>query len=133
MNIYPPGTRIGRYEIAGRPLMGGMGIVYLCLDHQEDRPVALKTLRPEYLPDRADRDRFLRRCDHLRRQGGSSKGETKYLTLSSPAPIWLPTRPPPAVRWGCADGDPSPACDRPGQPDHQARRGGGRPGRGRVG
>jgi len=40
--------------------MGGMGIVYLCLDHQEDRPVALKTFRPEYLPDRAARDRFLR-------------------------------------------------------------------------
>jgi len=61
MNLYPPGTRIaGRYEIAGRPLMGGMGIVYICLDHQEDRPVALKTFRPELLPDRAARDRFLR-------------------------------------------------------------------------
>ena len=41
--------------------MGGMGIVYLCLDHGNDkRPVALKTFRPEYLPDRAARDRFLR-------------------------------------------------------------------------
>ena len=60
MNIYPPGTRIGQYEIAGRPLMGGMGIVYLCLDLEEDRPVALKTFKPQYLPDRAARDRFLR-------------------------------------------------------------------------
>jgi serine/threonine protein kinase len=47
--------------VAGRPLMGGMGIVYLCLDHGNDkRPVALKTFKPEYLPDRAARDRFLR-------------------------------------------------------------------------
>ena len=45
MNLYPPGALIaGQYEVAGRPLMGGMGIVYLCLDHGNDRrPVALKT------------------------------------------------------------------------------------------
>ena len=31
MNFYPPGYRIAdRYKVAGRPLMGGMGIVYLC-------------------------------------------------------------------------------------------------------
>jgi hypothetical protein len=36
-----------------------VGIVYLCFDHQELRPVALKTFRPEFLPDRAARDRFL--------------------------------------------------------------------------
>jgi serine/threonine protein kinase len=61
MKVYPSGTLIvGRYEVAGRPLMGGMGIVYLCMDRQEDRPVALKTFRPEFLPDRAARDRFLR-------------------------------------------------------------------------
>jgi serine/threonine protein kinase/Tfp pilus assembly protein PilF len=65
MNTYPPGVRIaGRYEVAGRPLMGGMGIVYVCFDHQEQRPVALKTFRPEYLPDRAARDRFLREGTH---------------------------------------------------------------------
>jgi serine/threonine protein kinase len=34
--------------------------VYLCYDHHEDRPVALKTFKPEYLPDREARDRFLR-------------------------------------------------------------------------
>ena len=61
MQVYSPGTRIaGRYEVASRPLMGGMGIVYLCFDHEERRPVALKTFRPEFLPDRAARDRFLR-------------------------------------------------------------------------
>ena len=52
MHIYPPLSRIaGRYEVASRPLLGGMGIVYLCYDHQENRPVALKTFKPEYLPD----------------------------------------------------------------------------------
>src|SRR5512136_1619903 len=60
MNFYAPGTRIGQYEVAGRPLVGGMGVVYICFDHQEQRPVALKTFKPEYLPDRAARDRFLR-------------------------------------------------------------------------
>jgi len=50
----------GRYEVAGRPMMGGMGIVYVCLDRKENRPVALKAFKPEYLPDRAARDRFLR-------------------------------------------------------------------------
>ena len=41
MQLYPSGTRIAnRYEVAGRPLVGGMGIVYLCFDHQEQRPVA---------------------------------------------------------------------------------------------
>ena len=61
MNIYPSGSLIAnRYEVAGRPLLGGMGIVYLCMDRQEDRPVALKTFQPQFLPDRASRDRFLR-------------------------------------------------------------------------
>jgi tetratricopeptide (TPR) repeat protein len=61
MQPYPPGTRIGQYEIASRPMMGGMGVVYFALDHDNDsRPVALKTFRPELLADRAARDRFLR-------------------------------------------------------------------------
>src|SRR6266508_5948603 len=61
MQTYPPGTRIGQYEIASRPMIGGMGVVYFALDHGNDgRPVALKTFRPEFLPDRAARDRFLR-------------------------------------------------------------------------
>lgn len=61
MNNYPPGSHIaGHYEVVSHPLMGGMGIVYLCLDRQKQRPVALKTFKPEYLPDRAARDRFLR-------------------------------------------------------------------------
>jgi tetratricopeptide (TPR) repeat protein len=65
MRFYSPGARIaGRYEVAGRPMVGGMGIVYVCLDLEEDRPVALKTFKPEYLPNRAARDRFLREGTH---------------------------------------------------------------------
>jgi len=65
MKTYASGDLIAnRYEVASRPMMGGMGIVYICLDRQEDRPVALKTFKPEYLPDRATRDRFLREGTH---------------------------------------------------------------------
>lgn len=61
MRLYQPGTRIGElYEVIGQPRMGGMGIVYPCLDHEEDRPVVLKTFKPEHLPNRASRDRLLR-------------------------------------------------------------------------
>jgi tetratricopeptide (TPR) repeat protein len=65
MNVYPSGSLIaGRFEVVGRPLMGGQGIVYLCIDREEQRPVALKTFRPELLPNRAARDRFLREGTH---------------------------------------------------------------------
>jgi tetratricopeptide (TPR) repeat protein len=61
MNRYPPSSLVNdRYEVAAHPLIGGMGIVYLCLDREKDIPVALKTFKPEYLPDRDARDRFLR-------------------------------------------------------------------------
>ncbi|NLE45218.1 MAG: serine/threonine protein kinase [Chloroflexi bacterium] len=61
MTLYPFGTYIaGRYEVVSHPLMGGMGLVYLCEDVEADRPVALKTFRPEFLSDRAVRDNFLR-------------------------------------------------------------------------
>lgn len=49
----------GRFEVVG-VREGGMGIVYLCMDRKENVPVALKTFKPEYLPDRTARDRFLR-------------------------------------------------------------------------
>jgi serine/threonine-protein kinase len=42
-----PGTRLGRFQITGVLGEGAMGIVYLAHDPQIDRPVALKTLRPE--------------------------------------------------------------------------------------
>ena len=44
MSLYSPGCCIAdRYEVVGRPLIGGMGIVYVCFDYQEQRPAALKT------------------------------------------------------------------------------------------
>lgn len=59
-SIYPRGTLIaGRYEVV-KPLAGGMGVVCLCLDRQEDFPIVLKTFKPEYLSNRDARDRFLR-------------------------------------------------------------------------
>ena len=58
---YQPGSRIGgRYEVV-RALEGGMGLVYLCIDHESGAsPVALKTFKPKFLSDRSTRDRFLR-------------------------------------------------------------------------
>ena len=60
MKVYAPGTEIGSYRVLSDPMMGGMGVVYVCHDLANDRPVALKTFKPQFLPDRAARDRFLR-------------------------------------------------------------------------
>lgn len=60
MEIYEPGTEIGQYRILSAPMMGGMGVVYACHDLANDRAVALKTFKPEYLPDRQAREQFLR-------------------------------------------------------------------------
>jgi tetratricopeptide (TPR) repeat protein len=90
MSFYPPGARIaGRYEVASRPLMGGMGIVYLCLDLEEDRPVALKTFRPEYLPDRAARDRFLREGTHWVELGAHPHVVRCYNVLYTDPEVYL--------------------------------------------
>ena len=66
MQFYPSGSMIkNHYEVVQGPLekkslMSGMGLVYLCADQGADgRPVALKTFQPQFLPDRAARDRFL--------------------------------------------------------------------------
>lgn len=49
-----------RWEIV-KIKRGGMGVVFLCVDHNFDgRPVALKTFKPEYLTNQHARDRFLR-------------------------------------------------------------------------
>jgi serine/threonine protein kinase len=62
MNKYPAGSLIaGRYEVASSPKMGGMGIVYFCLDRDNDNyPVALKTFKPKYVLNYPNRDLFLR-------------------------------------------------------------------------
>ncbi len=67
MNAHTSGSVISsQYEVVVGPvenprLQGGFGLVYFCVDHgQDDRPVALKTFRPEYLSQRRVRDAFLR-------------------------------------------------------------------------
>jgi serine/threonine protein kinase len=61
MNIYPPGTKIAnRLEIVSYPKIGGMGVVYFCIDQVENKPRAIKTIRSEFLSDRGTRDLFLR-------------------------------------------------------------------------
>jgi predicted Ser/Thr protein kinase len=47
MSVLPPGAKLGRYEIAAVLGQGAMGVVYLAHDPEIDRPVALKTVRPE--------------------------------------------------------------------------------------
>ncbi|MEP6802120.1 MAG: protein kinase [Acidobacteriota bacterium] len=47
MNLLPPGSRIGRFEVSGLLGEGAMGIVYLGHDPQIERPVAIKTVRPQ--------------------------------------------------------------------------------------
>jgi tetratricopeptide (TPR) repeat protein len=53
----------GRYKVI-KTLAGGMGIVYLCLDlNQSDFPVALKTIKPDFLPNSDARSKFLREAN----------------------------------------------------------------------
>lgn len=53
----------GKYKVI-KTLTGGMGIVYLCLDiEQNDFPVALKTIKPDYLPNPDARNKFLREAN----------------------------------------------------------------------
>jgi tetratricopeptide (TPR) repeat protein len=56
------GYRIqNRYEIhhiLGGPGKSGMGIVYICYDHELNEPVAIKTFQEKFLRDRASIDRF---------------------------------------------------------------------------
>lgn len=48
MKIYQKGEIImGRYEVFSSK-RGGMGLVYLCYDHTQKEPVAVKTMLPEY-------------------------------------------------------------------------------------
>jgi serine/threonine protein kinase len=60
MTVFSPGKYIAnRYEVLSQPLMGGMGIVYFCLDQETHLPVAIKAIKPEYLLDRKARARYI--------------------------------------------------------------------------
>ena len=47
MSTLPPGSKLGRFEIASVLGQGAMGVVYLANDPEIERPVAIKTVRPE--------------------------------------------------------------------------------------
>ena len=47
MSVLPPGSKLGRFEISSVLGQGAMGVVYLANDPEIDRPVAIKTVRPE--------------------------------------------------------------------------------------
>lgn len=50
--------RIGGRYLVHKPLMGGMGEVYLCLDLKTRQPFALKTFQPRYLTNLKLREAF---------------------------------------------------------------------------
>jgi len=54
-----PGTKLGRYEIRSLLGAGGMGEVYLAIDQELDRTVALKILSKELASDRQRLQRFI--------------------------------------------------------------------------
>ena len=47
MSTLPPGSKLGRFEISTVLGQGAMGVVYLANDPEIERPVAIKTVRPE--------------------------------------------------------------------------------------
>ena len=57
----------GKYRIEGLLGRGGMGMVYAARDLVLDRPVAIKVIRPELLPDPAARERFVHEAQTLAR------------------------------------------------------------------
>ena len=56
---FSAGTRLGRYEIHSQLGAGGMGEVYLAVDTELDRNVALKILPQEFASDRQRLQRFI--------------------------------------------------------------------------
>ena len=63
-------TRVGKYRIDHVIGRGAIGIVYKGYDEQIDRPLAIKTLRPEILKDVDENDEFLKRFAAEARSAG---------------------------------------------------------------
>lgn len=63
-------THVGKYRIDGVIGRGAVGVVYRGHDEQIDRPLAIKTLRPDMLANVADRDNLLRRFAAEARSAG---------------------------------------------------------------
>jgi serine/threonine protein kinase len=55
VNVLPPGTRLGEFEVVNLIGEGGFGIVYLAYDHSLERHVALKEYMPSGLATRTTR------------------------------------------------------------------------------
>jgi serine/threonine protein kinase len=65
---YQPGEFIAkRYEVKKALGRGGMGMVYLVVDHKVGETMALKTIRPEYTTDGAALHRFGREVRTIRK------------------------------------------------------------------
>jgi predicted Ser/Thr protein kinase len=63
MSVLPVGSKLGRFQIASVLGQGAMGVVYLANDPDIERPVAIKTVRPEGVGGESLQDletRFLR-------------------------------------------------------------------------
>ncbi len=65
---YQPGEYIAkRYEVKRALGKGGMGMVYLVVDHKTGEPMALKTIRPEYTTSSYALHRFGREVRTIRK------------------------------------------------------------------
>src|SRR4026207_520415 len=56
---FPPGTKLGRYEIRSQLGAGGMGEVYLAVDPDLNRKVALKILPEDFATKPQAMQRFI--------------------------------------------------------------------------
>lgn len=62
-----PRTIAGRYQVVSALGEGGMGAVYRAYDTRLNRPVAIKTIRPEHLASKQASYRFFREARALAR------------------------------------------------------------------